>query len=209
MQKETRLRMAVNALLFVGVATGWFLMAFGGVGVLRSGGLEGLKYFTVLSNVLEGAAALAWMISVGATGRETRFVTVLKYIAAVCVGLTFVTVLVFFGPLYGYLSMYRSANFFFHLLIPLGAMAEFVLMNKESVSLSENLAAVGAPLLYGSVYLINVLVQVPTDDPFEHDFYGFVLWGLPVGIGIFAVICVATFLIGLALRKCNGLVRND
>ena len=209
MQKETKLRMAVNALLLAGVATGWFLMVFGGEGVLRSGGLEGLKYFTVLSNVLEGAAALVWMIFVGATGRETRFVTVLKYIAAVCVGLTFVTVLVFFGPLYGYLSMYRSANFFFHLLIPLGAMAEFVLMNKESVSLRENLAAVGAPLLYGSVYLINVLVQVPTDDPFEHDFYGFVLWGLPVGIGIFAVICVATFLIGLALRKCNGLVRND
>ena len=209
MQKGTRLRMAVNALLFAGVTVGWFLMAFGGVGVLRSGGLEGLKYFTVLSNVLEGAAALVWMISVGATGRETRFVTVLKYIAAVCVGLTFVTVLVFFGPLYGYLSMYRSANFFFHLLIPLGAMAEFVLMNRETVSLRENLAAVAAPLLYGAVYTVNVLVRVPTDDPFEHDFYGFVLWGLPVGLGIFAVICAATFLIGLALRKCNSMVRND
>lgn len=209
MQKETKLRMAVNALLFAGVATGWFLMVFGGEGVLRSGGLEGLKYFTVLSNVLEGAAALVWMISVGATGRETRFVTVLKYIAAVCVGLTFVTVLVFFGPLYGYLSMYRSANFFFHLLVPLGAMVEFVLMNRETVSLRENLAAVAAPLLYGTVYTINVLVREPADNPFEHDFYGFLLWGLPVGIGIFAVICAATFLIGLALRKCNGMVWND
>ena len=204
MPKATKYRIALNALLFAGVTTGWILMALGGVGKLQAGGLEGLKYFTVQSNVFEGAASLAWLISVLATGKETRFFAVLKYIAAVCAGLTFVTVMVFFAPLYGFIEMFRSANFFFHLLVPLGAVAEFVLMNGKTVGLRENLAAVGAPLLYGTVYLVNVLLRTPTDNPFEHDFYGFVLWGMPVGLGIFATICAATFVIGLVIRKGNG-----
>lgn len=197
---HTGIRVVINLLLAVGVTVGCLLMAFGGIGLLRADGFGGLKYFTVQSNLLEGVASVLWLICIAVRGRETHWVAVLKYIACACVGLTFLTVMLFLGPLYGYPSMFQRANLFFHLLVPLLAMAEFLLMNREKIGVKENLAVVAAPLLYGTVYLVNVLVREPTDDPYAYDLYGFLLWGLPVGIAIFAVICLLTFLIGLGLR---------
>ena len=193
-------RAAVNLLLVICVTVGCLLMAFGGIGLLSADGLGGLKYFTVQSNLLEGAASLIWLIGKAVCGKEKRWITALKYIACTCVGLTFLTVMVFLGPLYGYPAMFQRANLFFHLLVPLLAIAEFLLMNREPVGMGENLAAVTPPLLYGAVYLVNILVHEPTGDPYAYDLYGFLLWGMPVGIAIFAVICLVTFLIGLGLR---------
>ncbi len=39
--------------------------------------------------------------------------------ACVCLGLTFMTIAFFLGPIYGLFSMYQGANFWFHLIVPL------------------------------------------------------------------------------------------
>ncbi len=35
------------------------------------------------------------------------------------------------------------------------------------------------------------------------DWYGFVNWGFPIGIGIFSVICLMSFVLGVILEKVN------
>lgn len=204
MKRRKKTRAVINVLLAVFVGIAWLVMIFGNEGMLSSGGLSNLKYFTVLSNVFEGAASVVWLILNGrdVSDKGRRFAELLKYAACVCVGLTFVTVLVFLGPLYGYGNMFLHANLFFHLIIPLMAMAEFVCFNRQRVGWRENLLAAAPTLLYGTVYLVNILIN-GLGEPYQRDIYGFVTWGMPIGIGIFAVICAVAFLIGLALRALN------
>lgn len=205
MRANKRIRMAVNGLLAAAVAVGTTMMFLGGEGTLLSNGLDGLKYFTVLSNIFEGIASLLWLAFAARSADHAppKAVEIVKYAAGVCVGLTFVTVMVFLGPLYGYPFMFMGANLFFHLLIPVAAMLEFVLMNTAPMTLRHNLAATLPTLLYGTVYLINILLNGVGEYPDTNDWYGFVNWGLPVGIVIFAVISAAAFVIGLALRLLN------
>ena len=114
--EKNKVRVGVNALLVVMVGVAWLVMIFGSEGMLSSGGLSNLKYFTVLSNVFEGAASAVWLILNGraASDKGRRFAELLKYAACVCVGLTFVTVLVFLGPLYGFGNMFLHAICFFN-----------------------------------------------------------------------------------------------
>ena len=197
------LRSAVNGLIVTQVAVACWLLVFRNDGVVAATGWETLKYYTVLSNLLEGAASLIWIAVVSVLRREPRWVAVLKYTSAVCVGLTMVTVIVFLGPVHGFGIMYVGANLFYHLLVPLCAMAELVLLNRAALSLRDNAAAVLPTVVYGTVYLINVLVKEPGDNPLEHDFYGFALWGIPLGVVGLAVICLVAFMIGWLLRGGN------
>ncbi len=161
-------------------------------------GFASLKFFTVDSNILEGIASLL-LIIVAKTKRDGRPVHLLKFSAASAVGVTFLTVIAFLGPLYGYEKMYLRANFLFHLLIPLLAMAEFVIFNEIKLTIRDCLWCPAVVILYGIGYIINLFVN-----GFEQgDFYGFVNWGFGTGLGIFAVICLVSFGIGMVLRKIS------
>ena len=58
-------------------------------------------------------------------------------------------------------------------------------------------------LAYAVAYLIYNLIMGKGEDPFQYDWYGFLLWGWGVGVCIFAVICFVTFLIGAVLMRMN------
>ena len=68
------------------------------------------------------------------------------------------------------------------------------------MSVKDNLFAIFPPLVYGTVYVINTLINGIKGN----DIYGFLIWGYPIGILIFAVICFVAFLIGLVLRLINA-----
>ncbi|MBQ1304536.1 MAG: hypothetical protein IIY51_06540, partial [Erysipelotrichaceae bacterium] len=86
-------RKLLNIIIFIIVMVNWLKMVFVFTDTaLTSIGLSSLKYFTVLSNLLEAAACVVWLIN----GNEK-----IKYIAAVSVTLTMVVVLTFLGPLFG------------------------------------------------------------------------------------------------------------
>lgn len=76
--------------------------------------------------------------------RDSKTVAVLKYVSATAVGLTFLTIAAFLGPLYGHSHMYHGANLFFHLIIPLFAIIEFVLLNEHKMEIKENLYTIVA-----------------------------------------------------------------
>lgn len=192
-----RIRIFINIFIAITVFVAWgYMFMDREPGALASAGIVNLKYFTVLSNIAEGLASLFWL-AVCFTKKEPATADRVKYVAAVSVGLTFATIAFFLGPLYGMLSMYTGANFWFHLIVPVVAMLEFVFLSETEVGVKDNLLAVVPMLLYGAVYLLNVILRGTEGN----DWYGFVNWGLPIGIVIFAVLCIATYGIGLLLRK--------
>lgn len=209
MNRSTKARFVINVLIVAFVGIAWLMMVFGEEGMLSSGGLSSLKYFTTLSNVFEGVASIVWLMmntDMGKTSKSeqgVRFADLLKYVACVCVGLTFLTVMIFLGPMFGYDHMFTHANLWFHLVIPLLSMGEFVFFNRAEVRIRENFAAVVPMLLYGTVYLVNILINGMGEYPNTNDLYGFATWGIPIGIVIFAVLCGITYGIGLVLRLAN------
>ena len=82
MRKKTR--MIVNICLAVMVAGAWLGIIFLGGGDLAQRGIGSMKYFTVLSNLFCGIAAVLWLIYERKGGSEK--VERIKYIAAASVG---------------------------------------------------------------------------------------------------------------------------
>ena len=211
-KKERRDKVAtiLNILIILWAFTGTVLMLFfrGGDALLASSGVENLKYFTVLSNEFCGLVAVWSLIQ---TLRHKERPMILKLVAAAAVGLTFLTIAAFLGPLYGYRFMYRNANFFFHLILPLTAMAEYTLLPapKDGVPFRWTLLTMIPVFLYGTVYLVNILINGTGTWPDTNDFYGFVNWGLPVGIVIFAILMLAAWGIACVLRAVQKRIGKD
>ncbi len=165
---------------------------------LAARGFASLKFFTVDSNIFAGTVAFLWILS-ERKGSYRAVTDLLKLASASAVGVTFLTVITFLGPLYGYENMYHRANFFFHLVIPLLAMSEYVFFNERGLSVKQCLICPVVVIVYGIGYILNLFVN-----GFEKgDFYGFVSWGFGTGLVIFAVICLVSFVVGLILMVLN------
>jgi len=199
-------RKIINVILAVAVVGSWISLFVSASGTLMQNGINSLKYFTVLSNLLEGAASVIWLVSTFRNGKASTHAELLKYIAAAAVGLTCVTVLVFLGPLYGYPAMFAGASLYMHLLTPVAAIAEIIFLSDYTYTRKDNRMVVLSPLVYGVFYLGNNLINGIGEWPDTNDWYLFLTWGYPVGVIIFAVICVVTWLLGLAMRKLHRTV---
>ena len=149
----------------------------------QRGRVQNLRYFTVLSNLMQAGVSLAYVLG----GRPRR----LKYASTVSVGLTFFVVLLFLGRLYGYAPMYSGANFWFHLVVPILAMADFLCLDREGgYTLRDSLMSLIPSLCYGLFYVGNLLINGVKGN----DWYGFARGGP----GSAAVV----FLAILAGRRC-------
>ena len=205
MSNITRIRRYVNIFLVLATIGAWLVMCFFADGMLAQTGLRSLKYFTVLSNLLAGVAASAWLISTGKEGNASagasERIERLKYIAAAAVGLTFATVAGFLGPIYGYPAMFQGANLFLHLIAPVTAMLEIIFISDAVYTRRDNLMVVIPPFLYGMGYLANILINGIGTWPDTNDWYFFFAWGYPVGILIYAILIFVTWMLGLMMRK--------
>ena len=183
--------------------------------LLTTYGIANLKYFTVLSNIFEGIASLCLAFRLLAAGRggqrAFRRMFLLKYMAACSVALTFLVVALFFGPLYGHFLLYEGSNFWFHLVIPVLAMLEFIFLDRfDELRFRDTLFAALPPLVYGLAYCVNLLINgVGTPPDHLNDIYGFLLWGLPVGLCIFAGILLVAWAAGILLRLGNRALRKE
>ena len=172
-------------------------------------GFGNLKYFTVLSNECCGIIAVVCLVC---TLRGRRQPMLAKFLAAAAVGLTFLTIVAFLGPMYGFLRMFRGANFFFHLILPLTAMAEFVFCPGDAaepvtIPFWWTLLTMIPVAVYGAFYLGNCMINGIGEWPHTNDFYGFLNWGLPVGLAIFAGIMLAIWGIACVLRAVRARVQ--
>lgn len=173
-------------------------------GALQSSGLENFKFYTVLTNVFCGIVALIYLICIFAK-KGTEKMAALK-LAAVCgVAITFAVVAFMFGPLYGFLQFYKRGNLFFHLLLPVTAMIEFLIIKRRKIPFKFTVFAAIPTLLYGIGYLLNILISgIGGPWPDTNDFYGFLNWGWPVGIAIFTGIPLTAFAVACLFRAISN-----
>lgn len=164
-----------------------------GEGVLQASGLANFKYYTVLTNVYCGLIALIYLICL-LTGKGTEKMIALK-LGAVCgVAITFAVVAFMFGPLYGFPQFYKGGNFIFHLIEPLAAMVEFIVVRRKRMPFVYTVIAAVPTFIYGACYMLNILINgMGGEWPNTNDFYAFLSWGWPVGMVIFAVITLTAF----------------
>ena len=197
------------ALLFL-IAWLRMILAWGDNGTISASGFRNLKYFTVLSNLLMGVASA---LNVVYTIRKIRknidvptWITRLRLAGASAVTLTLLVVLLFLWPVFHIPGLYSGANLWLHLLIPLMAIASFVLGAKEPISLKESVFSVIPMLIYGAWYVGNNIIYGIGEWPDTRDWYGFLTWGWGIGILILIAIILMTWGAGLILRFAHNKV---
>lgn len=197
-----RKTLAILIDLFVAIASVsvWLYMVFAisGDGPLTAGGLFSLKFFTTLSNLFNGAVCFVAAACLLARPALTPRLTVWKLSSTATVGLTFLTVTFFFGPAFGFATVYWGTNFWFHLLLPVLSVLNFMLLEPgERVPFRKTGWALVPMAIYAVGYLGNILLQGVGEWPHRHDFYGFLTWGWPIGVAITSALVLATW--GLAI----------
>ena len=200
MTDKKKIRFIYNIIMVALVMFAWLIMFFNTKdGMLTAKGFINLKFYTTLSNIFAAVVAGVWIADY-LRKKDNPALSLWKLMSAAAVGVTFMVVIGFLGPLYGFGTMYVGSNFFLHLVVPVMAMAEYIIFNEKKMSVKDNLFAIFPPLVYGTVYVINTFINGIKGN----DIYGFLIWGYPVGILIFAAICLVAFLIGLILRLINA-----
>ena len=201
---KKKISLILNIFIAAAVFISWGMMFFDvESGSLSSSGLSSLKYFTVLSNLLCGAASIIYLC----TGRSSapKWVQTLKFVAAVAVGLTFVVIAFFLGPIYGHASMYRGANLWMHLIVPVAAIVDLCLFDEhEPIRFKTTFIAVIPMLIYGIAYSLNLLINGVGVWPDTNDWYGFMNWGIGGAVIVFVGIAFVTWLIAVLLRRLSS-----
>ena len=173
-------------------------------GALQSSGIENFKFYTVLTNVFCGIVASVFLVF-EILKKDTEKIRVLKLAAVVGVAITFAVVAFMFGPIYGFLQFYKRGNLFFHLLLPVTAMIEFIAVKRRKMPFRYTVFAAIPTLLYAIGYLLNILINgIGGAWPDTNDFYGFLNWGWPVGIVIFTGIPLTAFAVACIFRAVSN-----
>ena len=196
--KENKTELILNAVLVLFTVIGIILMLTGKPeeGSLQASGIENLKFYTVLSNVFCGIIALIRLIYIKLK-KDTSKLVPLKLGAVCAVTITFAIVAFFFGPLYGWIQFYKRGNLFFHLLEPLTAIAEFIIIRRNRIPFKHTVYAAVPTFLYGTGYALNILINgMGGPWPDSNDFYAFLSWGWGIGIVIF--LCITLLAFGVA-----------
>jgi hypothetical protein len=201
MSAKKKFEFASNIVIFLCLVVSIILIfIYSGKGeqALVANGFESFKFFTVLSNVFMGITAF---ISLLYTKKEApTWLLILKYLATCTVTLTLLTVMLYLGPVYGYIILLQYANAFMHLIIPVLAIFHLILLEPklEQYKYIYVIYSVIPMLLYGIAYMINVTANNGYGNV-KYDWYFFCQWGLGIGVVAFLAMIVFAFLIGLAL----------
>ena len=166
----------INLLIGILVLTVWSSMTFrlGYLGAQAEGGLGNLRYFTVLSNLLQGGVSLFCFFGF----KVDRW----KYASTTAITFTFLIVLLVLGPARGYGTMYAGANFWSHLVVPVLSIVDFLVFDREgSFTLRDSLFAVIPMLAYSVFYMGNIWLRGVENN----DWYGFAKAGAPSAAVIF------------------------
>lgn len=172
-------------------------------GILTVYGFHNLKFFTVDSNLFLGLVCLTELIFAAMRRQNPLWLERLIYIATVAVALTFTVVVLFFGPAIGYSMLFRDANLYFHLIIPVLAIVSFCTLRRgRLIPMRETAEALIPAVLYG-VYYTGVLLVRGVHSP-GTDWYGFARGGVVGSVLTAGGIFLVTWLLALLLRLASG-----
>ena len=198
----------LNILTFLLVLTGVIVMVTVGSGELTDRSITVFKFFTFQSNIFMGFVASIYayyqlLILLNKKDKLPHVLLVFNHVGVTAVGLTFMIVLLFLAPGYSFVKMYSNANLFFHALVPLVAMANYMFIEKESkIKFIETLFSIIPSLLYGIVYFIVVASLNAYGDK-DIDFYMFGAQGPLIGAFNFLAVMSIAYAIGLVIYFVN------
>ncbi len=189
-----------------------FKFMFGYEPILESTRIGMLKFFTVDSNMFMGIVALLFSIDeIKLLKGEIETISTKKYILKLMgttgVGLTFFVVFTYLGPIskYGISSMLMNSNLFFHFLIPVTSIVNFIAFEKtDKLKFKDTLYGLIPTILYGIYYLSNIIYHMENGKvSVKYDWYWFVQNGVWTSILVFPSILIFTYAISFALWKFN------
>ena len=201
----------LNILVFLLVLAGTIVMVSVKSEELATNDLSVFKYFTFQSNVFMGCVAAVYgyyqlLMILKKVDKIPHVLTIFNLIATSAVALTFIVVIAFLGPGYGYDKMYKNANLFFHLLVPVLAMLNFIFYTKsEKYHFIQTLFTIVPCFLYGLVYFIVVASQNAYGD-IKIDFYFFGKDGPLIGAVNYLAVMSIAYVIALISYFSNRLV---
>lgn len=188
-----RVKLSRIVKLCIGVIVFWTWLSvtfrWGRLGSQGEGGLRNLRYFTVLSNLLQGGVSLACFCGIRAD--------LWKYASTSAIALTFCVVLFFLGPTRGYDVMYSGANFWSHLVVPILAIVDFLALDRScTYALRDSLFAIIPLAAYGLFYMGSLLLNGVEGN----DWYGFAKAGPQFAVAAFTIMLAANWIIAVLLR---------
>lgn len=185
--------------------------------VLQSTRIGMFKFFTVDSNLFMGIVSLIFAIEeYKLLSGKTNSIDIKKYnlklMSTAGVSLTFLTVVFYLGPISdgGIYSMMLNSNLFFHLIIPILSIINFVFFeNTNKLKLKHSLCGMIPMFIYSIYYIINIFTHVENGKvSVEYDWYWFVQNGLWSCIIVMPLIFIFTFFISFCLYKLNNKFYN-
>ena len=183
--KKSHMSIIFNATTIIFVVIG-LVMMFNGIQFIEApkgldvSGVEMLKFYTVDTNILVAISSffvLMYRID-HLTDRRKRLpvpLMVFKQLSVVGIAITFIVTLVYlapFGP-YGFMNMYINANLFFHLIVPIISIINYVFFERYDNNLSYTWWGLLTMLFYSLYYVINILIHLNKPNVLSYDFYGF------------------------------------
>lgn len=209
----------LNCLIFVLVAFGTIAMILGynfmskpgDPIVLSATHWKAFKFFTVDSNVLAGLVALCSFVYgiLQSKGKVKNQPVALKYFqlaAATGVTLTMMVTAFFLAPKGGadWMHYYLDTNFFFHLIVPLLCVVEFVCFEPMKMPFKFTPLGVIPMFIYTCCYIPHVLLHLENGKPvYDYDFYGFFGGHVNNMYFVIPLMLVITWLFSLGLWALN------
>ena len=185
---------------------------------LSINGLEAFKYFTVESNVMMGIIALVFLffeirLMKKKVNKIPNWIYALKLVFTVGVALTMLTTMCFLAPTtpFGYFSMFKNANLFYHFLTPLLSIITFVFFEgTNNIRYRYTFVGVIPMVLYAIFYVWNVIIHAENGYiNMMYDWYGFFAGGTSNIICVVPIMIGSTYLISYLLWFFNRKTANS
>ena len=153
------------------------------------------RYFTILSNMLSGAASLALLVC-AIVGKVPDGIRLWKYSGTCAVTVTFLTVMLFLGPVTKkFKDLLSGYNFFLHCLCPLLAIVSYAAFENMTTGFYTVVYGVLPVILYAALYYYKV--KRASGDKRWEDIYGFDRNGKwPLSM---AAMLIGTFIVSVVL----------
>ena len=180
-------------------------------GVLEENTIAVFKYFTFQSNVFMGIVSAIYvyyqiLIIAKRIDKIPHVLSIFNLVGVSSVALTFIIVLAFLAPGYGFDKMYTNANLFFHLLVPVVAMVNFMFYNRqEKYHFIQTLYTIIPSFIYGVIYFI-IVASLNAYGDIKIDFYQFGKDGPFIGLLNFLAVMSISYVMTLIIYFVNRLV---
>ena len=137
---------------------------------------------------------------------------ILKLMATSAVGLTFFIVFAYLGPITegGIISMLMNSNLFFHLIIPVIGILNFIFFEEtDKIKFKDTFYGLIPTAIYEIYYMINVFIHMEDGKVSPiYDWYWFVQNGVWTAVIVAPMILLITYIICLIIWNLNATVQK-